>query len=196
MATRQSTGSLTFIEQARRTQLIEVTIAMVAEHGYSGTSLSRIAGGAGITKAAVLYHFPTKDAVVDAAYQHVLTALVTRLADAVESADPAHGPAVYVRTMIAHLHEFPEHTRILTEALTNAAAQEQDTSPRWKGLAQIMATARVARGLNGDADLRTLAVVVGGAIDAIVAERLTDPSYDTIAAGEELVAVLEGALFA
>ncbi|WP_420111139.1 TetR/AcrR family transcriptional regulator, partial [Pseudactinotalea sp.] len=179
MATRQSTGSLTFIEQARRAQLIEVTIAMVAEHGYSGTSLSRIAGGAGITKAAVLYHFPTKDAVVDAAYQHVLTALVTRLAGAVEAADLAHGPAVYVRTMIAHLHEFPEHTRMLTEALTNAATQEQDTSARWQGLAQIMAAARVARGLDGDADLRTLAIVVGGAIDAIIGERLRDPSYDT-----------------
>lgn len=196
MARRKSTGSPTFIEQARRTQLIEVTIAMVAEHGYSGTSLSRIAGGAAITKAAVLYHFPTKDAVVDAAYQHVLATLVTRITGAVEAADPAHGPAVYVRTMIAHLHEFPEHTRMLTEALTSGATPEQDTSRRWQGLAQIMAAARAARGLGGGTDLRTLAIVVGGAIDAIIGERLRDPSYDTIAAGEELVTVLEGALFA
>ncbi|GAB2602915.1 TetR/AcrR family transcriptional regulator [Pseudactinotalea suaedae] len=194
MARHPDGGTRTFIEQKRRAQLIDVTIAMVAEHGYAGTSLSRIAGGAGITKAAVLYHFPTKDAVVAAAYQHVLTALVTRVAAAVEAAPATDGPAAYVRTMIAHLHEHPEHTRMLTEALTSTETQDQGSSGRWHALAQIVAAARAARGLDEHADLRTAAIIVGGAIDALVGERLRDPAYDTITAAEELVGMIERTL--
>lgn len=220
---------LTFTERARRSQLIEVTIGLVAESGYAGTSLARIAEGAGITKAAVLYHYPTKDAVVRAAYEHVLTALITQVATAVEAVEPAQGPAAYIRTMIGYLRESPEHTRMIVEAMTSqpstadgsgpgsqgevrssaqeggqpnaqgespVGTQDQDPSTRWRGLAAIMASARQAKGLPTGADLRTLAIMVGGAIDAIVGERLLDADYDTRAAAEDLVLMTERTLFA
>src|SRR5690625_3782432 len=103
---------LTFTERARRAQLIEVTIDLVAANGYAGTSLARIAQGAQITKAAVLYHYPSKDAVVQAAYQHVLVSLVTTVGSAVERAGPGEGPAAYIRSMIGHLRGHPHHTRV------------------------------------------------------------------------------------
>lgn len=186
---------LTFTEQARREQLIAVTIHLVAEHGYAGTSLSGIAEGAGITKAAVLYHFGSKDAVVDAASAHVLDALVSRVGGAVESAAPAAAPAVYVRTMIDHLQQNPEHIRMIIEAATNQP-QDIDRSSRWRDLAATMTAARRARGLDAGGPWRTLAITVGGGIDAIVAERLVDPDYDTAEAAEELVGIMERTLFA
>src|SRR5690625_1295446 len=99
----------TLTEQARRAQLIEVTIDQIADHGYGGASLSRIAQGAGITKAAVLYHFPTKSAVVRAAYEHALTALTEHVGAAVTAVDPTQAPAAYIRTMIGHMREHPRH---------------------------------------------------------------------------------------
>ncbi|WP_016700548.1 TetR/AcrR family transcriptional regulator [Actinoalloteichus spitiensis] len=186
---------LTLTEQARRTQLIEVTIGLVAERGYAGTSLSRIAEGAGITKAAVLYHFPSKDAVVSAAHEHVLTALTSHVAVAVEAVPPEGGPGAYVRAMIGHLREHPRHTRMIVEAMTQGDG-DYDSSLRWRPLASLLAAARQARGVTSELDLRTLAITIGGAVDAIVAERLADDGYDTEAAADLLVSVVERTLFA
>lgn len=186
---------LTFTERARRAQLIEVTIDLVAANGYAGTSLAGIAQGAEITKAAVLYHYPSKDAVVQAAYLHVLVSLATTVGSAVERAGPGEGPAAYIRSMIGHLREHPHYTRMIVEAVINQH-QDDDGSQRWRNFAEIMATARRERGLAADGDLRTTAIMIGGAIDGIVGERMADPDYDTVAAAEELVQMTELVLFA
>lgn len=179
----------TLTERARRAQLIEVAIEQVAEHGYAGTSLSRIAEGAGITKAAVLYHFSTKDAVIRAAYDHVLDALVRTVGAAVDAADVAAKPAAYARAMIGHLRERPRHTRMLIETAIGTGA-EHAPEARWRPLAELLDAAVAARA--GRAiDPRTTAIVLGGAIDAIVAERLRDPGYDTAAAAGELAAMID-----
>ncbi|QFG22791.1 hypothetical protein F7P10_18370 [Actinomadura sp. WMMB 499] len=67
---------------------------------------------------------------------------------------------------------------------------------RWGPLAEILHGAREARGLGPGPDTRTPAIIVGGAIDGIVDERLHDPGYDAEAAAGSLVAMLEPALFA
>jgi TetR/AcrR family transcriptional regulator len=182
----------TFTEQARRAQLIDVTIEAVAEHGYATTSLARIAESAGITKAAVLYHFPSKNALVEAAHAHVLAELVAAVGAAVDATPPADGPAAYVRSMIGHLRDHPRHVRMLIEAMINVVPQV-DSAQRWAAVAGLLETARAARGLSAPIDLRTAALVIGGGIDAIVSESLTDPAYDTATAAGVLVAAIERA---
>ena len=56
---RPSGRKMTFIEQARRQQIIEATIAAVAEEGYAGASLAKVAERAKISKSVVIYHFGT-----------------------------------------------------------------------------------------------------------------------------------------
>lgn len=182
--------SLTLTEQVRRAQFIEVTIDLVAAHGYAGTSLARIAEAAGVTKAAVLYHYASKDALVLAAHQHVLTALTDHVAAAVESADPASAPAAYIRSMVGHLHDHPHHIRVVAEAMT-AGGKTHDSRERWQPFADLLHEARTARGVDSPLDLRTTAIIVGGAVDAVVAEFLADPDYDTASAADLLVTVLD-----
>lgn len=184
---------LTFTEQARRTQLIGATIDLIAELGYSGTSLARIAESAGITKAAVLYHFPSKDAVVRAAHKQVLDSLVETVRSAVEAAGPRDAPSAYVRSMVGHLREHPQHTRVIIEA-ANDTGDLAHTKERWGPLASLLTEARTARGLEDEPDVRTLAIIISGAIDSMVIERLNDPAYDTSAAAEVLVAIVERTL--
>ncbi|GAB3712236.1 TetR/AcrR family transcriptional regulator [Nocardiopsis oceani] len=50
-----------FIEQARREQVIKAASETVARVGYANTSLSRIAEQAGISKSVISYHFAGKD---------------------------------------------------------------------------------------------------------------------------------------
>lgn len=187
----RSRRELTLTERARRSQLIEVTIELVADHGYAGTSLAGIARGAGITKAAVLYHFASKDLLVHAAYRHVLDALVQDVTAAVESAETGDGPAAYIRSMIGHLREHPRHTRMIIEAMTHDEGGH-DSAQRWRPLAEIIAAARQPRSTD-NREARTTAIIIGGAIDAIVSERLQDLDYDTAAAAEQLIRMFETA---
>lgn len=55
----------TFIEQARRAQIIAAATEVVAEVGYAKASLARIAQHAGISKGVVTYHFRNKDEILN-----------------------------------------------------------------------------------------------------------------------------------
>jgi TetR/AcrR family transcriptional regulator len=185
------------IERERRAQLIDTTIDLVTEHGYAAASLARIAQAAGVAKGTVVYHFTTKDAVLKAAYQHVLTALVADVGQAVDAVPPEQAPSTYVRRMIGHFAGHPQHARMIVEARLHQAAHDDSpasaaghpSEARWQPLAALLAGARQNRDRTGE--LRTLAVLVGGMIDAVVAERMDDPRYDLEAAAETIVRMLE-----
>ncbi|PMR59034.1 TetR family transcriptional regulator [Verrucosispora sp. ts21] len=88
-----------------RERILRAAFDLFTVHGYQRTSLRRIAERLGLTKAAILYHFPSKG--------HLLTALaepmvgdLERLVDAAETLPP--GPARWtllegwVDTMLEH----------------------------------------------------------------------------------------------
>lgn len=185
----------TFIEQARRAQLIDATITLLARHGYAGTSLARIAGSAKISKATVLYHFPSKDAVVRAAYESVIEGLTTEVGAAVAAHTGAAALEAYVRSLVGHLHERPERARVITEAIGGAegVTDSPGAPARWQPVAELVAAAQKAGDYRADADPRVAAIALNGAIDAIVAERMADPTFDTPAAAEHLIGVLRRA---
>jgi AcrR family transcriptional regulator len=49
-----------------RTRLLDTALKLFSEHGFDGTSLQMIADELGVTKAAVYYHFKTKDEIAEA----------------------------------------------------------------------------------------------------------------------------------
>ncbi|NDK30897.1 TetR/AcrR family transcriptional regulator [Nesterenkonia sp. Hz 6-5] len=181
---------MSFTQRARRAQIIEETVQLVAEKGYSGATLSGIAQRAGISKPAVLHHFSTKGAVVEAAYHDVLQRLVDHVAKAVAAAPAEHGPAAYIREMIHYLATNPHHVRMIIESLSNQGG-DRDSSARWRPLADIIASARTARRLDPNCQNRTTALIIGGAIDSIITEQLHDPDYDSATAAEHLIKLVE-----
>ena len=58
----------------RKAQIIEVTLQLIAEHGVTGTTLSRIAGTIGVTTPALYAHFSSRRDILLAA----LDTLVSR----------------------------------------------------------------------------------------------------------------------
>lgn len=54
-----------FIEEARRRQIVETAIKTIATRGYSGTSLAEIAREAGISKGVISYHFEGKGELIE-----------------------------------------------------------------------------------------------------------------------------------
>jgi AcrR family transcriptional regulator len=58
-----------------RTRLLETALGLFTVHGVEGTSLQMIADALGVTKAAVYYHFKTKDEITEAVAEPALREL-------------------------------------------------------------------------------------------------------------------------
>lgn len=56
---------------AVRRRVVEATIECLVEHGYAGTTTQRVQVQAGVSRGALLHHFPSKPAMFLAAVQHV-----------------------------------------------------------------------------------------------------------------------------
>lgn len=52
---------------ARRAQILDTAVELIAQHGSRGVALGDIAKAAGVSKTGLLHHFPTKDALLNAA---------------------------------------------------------------------------------------------------------------------------------
>ena len=66
--------------------LIAATVAF-GENGYDGTSLDSLALELGIRKQSILYHYPTKEALLDATVADAIQVLALALSDAVTKSE-------------------------------------------------------------------------------------------------------------
>src|SRR3954463_8607245 len=57
--------------RAMRARLLEATVELLVERGFSGTSTTLVSERAGVSRGAQLHHFPTKNALVVAAVEHL-----------------------------------------------------------------------------------------------------------------------------
>ncbi|MFF7726884.1 TetR/AcrR family transcriptional regulator [Streptomyces sp. NPDC008001] len=190
-----SSGAPTFTEQARRQQIIESTIDLISTRGYPAASLSAIAEEAGISKAAVLYHFSSKDNLTRATLAQVLERFSAYVAERVgRETDPVDALVAYVRAMVGYQQANRRHVRVITEMLLDdeggtrlKTPGRHETGGRLQGLVDLLAAGQAAGRLRAF-DTRVMALAVGGAIDGVVSHWLADPEMDLGAAADELVA--------
>ncbi|MCC7111854.1 MAG: TetR/AcrR family transcriptional regulator [Deltaproteobacteria bacterium] len=73
MATRRR-GRRTQAERtaAMRERLLEATVECLVELGYTGTTTTAVVKRAGVSRGAILHHFPTKQDLVSTAVEYVL----------------------------------------------------------------------------------------------------------------------------
>ncbi|SCL26166.1 TetR family transcriptional regulator [Micromonospora inyonensis] len=88
-----------------RGRILRTALDLFSAHGYQRTSLREIAERLRLTKAAILYHFPTKEDLLAALVEPLLTDLETLLATA-GALPPERGRWAllegFVDTMLAH----------------------------------------------------------------------------------------------
>jgi betaine-aldehyde dehydrogenase len=66
-------------EEARRVQLVEVTVDSLAEVGYVGTTLAEIARRAGVSPGLVAHYFGDKDGLLEAAFRTLARTIAVRV---------------------------------------------------------------------------------------------------------------------
>lgn len=97
---------------------------LLAEVGYAETTNARVASETGLTRGALLYHFPTREALLDAAIAHIQAARTNLLQAAVDGAP--HGADRTDHAIDAYwrlLHETPFLAFAELEAAARAEIQ-------------------------------------------------------------------------
>jgi betaine-aldehyde dehydrogenase len=156
-------------EEARRVQLVEVTIDSLAEVGYVGTTLAEIARRAGVSAGLVAHYFGEKDGLLEAAFRTLARSLAVRLRAGLAQARTPRG-------------------RVQAIIDTNLAPEEFDkrTGTAWlafwgqvlhvKGLKRVQTAyqRRMLSNLRNDlrriipgADARSLASMIAAMIDGV-----------------------------
>jgi AcrR family transcriptional regulator len=99
--------------RAMRQRLLEATVDCLVEHGWSGTSTTLVSKRAGVSRGAQLHHFPTKDALVVAAVEHLTEVRGAEIADAAERLPSGRRRTRAVLEMLADHFTSPVFTAAL-----------------------------------------------------------------------------------
>lgn len=103
--------------EGTRERILAEAIDMFTRHGYHRTTLRLLADRLGITKAAILYHFPAKDRIIHALMQP----FVESLEEAIERASELPFPQSRLVLLDGILDTYLAHQKLLLMARTDAS---------------------------------------------------------------------------
>jgi AcrR family transcriptional regulator len=108
---------------SKKEALIAAALGLVAEHGYSALTLDAVGKAAGVSKGGVLYHFPTKDALVVALIEQLAGGLAANQSTGLgeDPSVPGAATRAYLDT-VTRPNETAEHQ--VTVAMLAAVAHD------------------------------------------------------------------------
>lgn len=103
-----------------RDRLLNAAEQVVADNGVSNLTLEAVAREAGVSKGGLLYHFPSKSALIEAIVERLVGRFETEQLESVETDDHEKGSftRAYVAARVSPLspQEVPLHTALLAAA--------------------------------------------------------------------------------
>ena len=203
MGTKNTTDGqkrTSFIETARRAQLINCAIETIATLGYAQASLAQIAKCAGISKSVITYYCASKEELIE----QVVVAIYKEAAAAIgplvtAEASPALQLHAYIRAHVAYISAHLTQMRAIMEIVRNVRTEEG--KPRYGAPAAEPVRAALETLLrNGQQagefrafDERVMAVTIRSAIDALSPYLLAHPQVDAERYAQELVTLFDRA---
>jgi TetR/AcrR family transcriptional regulator, transcriptional repressor of bet genes len=110
-----------FIEEARRAQIVAAAIETLADIGYGRASLAQIARRAQISPSLIPYHFRDKDALIFQTLMDIASGWEGYVAAQVASAaSPVEQLRTYITANLAYMGTRPSHYAALVEIVFNA----------------------------------------------------------------------------
>lgn len=189
-----------FIEKARRAQIIAAAAETVAAVGYAKASLTRIAQQAGISKGVITYHFTNKDEILRLVATQFFDNAWAYMEQRIEREDTAAGQ---LRAWVgAELEYFANHrTQFLamTDIVTNHRNQDggrafaNEFGEEITGLQDIL-TQGQHDGQLRDFDAYSVANIILRTIDGLLASWAWDPTVDLAAEAPVLLDFIDHAI--
>ncbi len=116
--------------EATRQKLYEAAVTLIAEQGFSATTVDEIAERAGVAKGTVYYNFASKSVLFEELLRHGVGLLTASLKDAAEATDKNGGGKVdaldaMIRAGLVFINRYPAFTQLYVAELwrTNRAWQ-------------------------------------------------------------------------
>ena len=187
-----------FIEEARRRQIIDCTIDTIADLGFVGASLAQIAKRAGISKGVISYHFAGKAELLEQVVVHIYTRGAEYvwehgLEDAVGQGSTAEALRAYIAPNIRFIAEHPRWMRVLTEIFLNLRREDGSTvygadseEPMLAPLEDMLRSGQAA-GEFRSFDTRVMALAIRRVIDGTPPLLDAFPDTDVGAYADEVV---------
>src|SRR6516165_2373381 len=176
----------TFIETARRAQIMAAAIDTIAELGYGQASLARIAETAGTSKGVIIYHFGSKDELMRGLVAEVVARGVAYMEPRIDAESTGGGKLrAYIESNLAFMRENRNHMVAIVEIVLNARAADgsrlYDFSVQDEGVAalqQLLAYFQGTGEFRAGFDPHVMAMAIRAAINAVPAQLARNPALD------------------
>jgi len=188
----------TFIENARREQIVAAAIDTIADVGFAQASLARIADRIGISKGVISYHFAGKDdlirqvaiEIVEAARAYIIPRVL------VESTGPATLRA-YIESHLAFMREHRNYMVAIVDIVRNGGVTTggqrrfdgRDVDVAVHFLEELLARLQAEGELRSDFDPGVMAVAIRASIDSVPYRLARDPNLDVEHYAREIVSI-------
>ena len=189
----------TFIETARRAQIVAAAIDTIAEVGYARASLARIAARLGISRGLISYHFAGKDDLIKQVVLEILEQGKAYMRPRIlaQASTGSGFLRAYIESNLAFMREHRNHMVAIVEiargGLTIDGQQrfygDADVDEAVKILEQHLARFQSQGELRPDFDPRVMAVAIRAAIDAVPRRLAHDPDLDIDSYATEIATI-------
>ncbi len=188
-----------FIETARRAQIIECAIDAIAELGFANASLAEIAKRAGVSKGVISYHFSGKRELIEQVVHTVIDKGTAAMLPRVLAEQSAGGMLrAYIESNLEYLGSERNYTQAILNIVMNA--RDDDGKP----LIDFMTTFDPAvsalenllrhgqeSGEFREFSTKVMAVAIRNAIDAVPSLMAVDPKLDLKSYANELATLFD-----
>ena len=174
----------TFIETARRAQIVAAAIDTIAEAGYSGASFARIAERLGISRGLISYHFAGKDDLIKQVVHQAAEEAKAYIRPRVlaESTGPGMLRA-YIDSNLAFMGEHRNNMIAMVEIARSSEGRrifygDTDVVDAVGALEHVLSGFQAAGQFRPDFDPHVMAIVIRAAIEAASPRLALDPEFD------------------
>ncbi|RSM71859.1 TetR/AcrR family transcriptional regulator [Kibdelosporangium aridum] len=194
---RSDQGRRSFIEAARRAQIVDAAIETIVELGYAKASFAQIARRAGVSAGLISYHFANREELINQVMITVHESMDADLTAKTEGSD-SHAVALrrliegYVHYCAAHPKELIAISRIAanaTEAREWADGQRDATLDEMEDMFREGQQAGEYR----EFAPRVMALTLMAALEAVPRELFERPDTEVAAYASELADVFDHA---
>ncbi|WP_218104864.1 TetR/AcrR family transcriptional regulator [Micromonospora mirobrigensis] len=150
-----------------RQRLFEAAVQLIAEQGFSATTVDDIAARAGVAKGTVYYNFQSKTVLFEELLRHGIGLLTAEFRAAVDGLPPREALAALVRAELEYIRRYRAFAQLLLSEMwrTNREWQQTLRLLRGEAIEVIAETVRagVASGdLPADLDVPTASSALFG----------------------------------
>ncbi len=189
-----------FIEAARRSQIVEAATSTVAEVGYANASLARIAERAGVSKSVISYHFDGKHDLLAQVAGTFFEQAWEHMAPRVEAATTATGRiAAWITSQCEYFAAHRARYLAMTEVVMNHRADDgsrpfiEDETEEVEAITAILADG-VRTGELRELDPASTATIILQSLEGVVGAWSMDARIDLEAGAAQLVDFVDHAI--